>query len=530
MANFLPRLLGAAFVSCLAASPLRAQVWVPPQEPCEPDTRGPTKDAERRLGDAAEADNPDDRAKKLEEAADKLRDAFARGGSPGAWYYLGRYYVLTEDPVGADSALHQAAELIPECAEDIQGHMAEAGAVALGAGSAAWVTGDRAAAVVHLRVAARLHPESPVAPLYMGRVFAERREADSAAKYVRIGVDLAGDDPRHARNRGAALRGLARLLEATAMETAGDRTVQSRVLRDSVARRIGRDSTILAQLVAQWSGVNLRPEQLAAYQNDSAGRTDALAALRQTRESLARQYRSDSAAAVPALAAAAAAYEEYLAAAPEDLRSWFQLVRLYGAAGQLDGVRRTTDRLLTSETMSNTVGEASIMLGEGHYAMTAAVLETVLQRNPNARSGLFLLSRVHLVTVNGEQLVATAQKLTEIDPMNAQSVRMLAGGWELVGMADSARKYVALADSGLQWTVDVIEFQAQTDTRLHGQITNLVNRPLPAVSLEFEFLDAQGATLYTGSADIPAMQPGGQDQFQIQLPRAGAVAWRYRRR
>jgi hypothetical protein len=50
------------------------------------------------------------------------------------------------------------------------------------------------------------------------------------------------------------------------------------------------------------------------------------------------------------------------------------------------------------------------------------------------------------------------------------------------------------------------------------------------VSLEFEFLDAQGATVYTGTADIPAMQPGGQEQFQVQIPQAGAVAWRYRRR
>ncbi len=66
MANFLPRLLAAAFVSCLAASPLCAQgVWVPPQEPCEPDTRGPTRDAERRLGDAVEADDPYELSNKL---------------------------------------------------------------------------------------------------------------------------------------------------------------------------------------------------------------------------------------------------------------------------------------------------------------------------------------------------------------------------------------------------------------------------------------------------------------------------------
>ncbi len=532
MANFLPRVLGAAFVSCLAASPLQAQVWIPPQEPCEFDPGRRTKDAGERLGEATEADDPAIRATKLEEAADKLREAFDRDENAGAWYYLGRYYVITEDPVGADSAFHQAAELIPDCAEDIQGYLVEAGAVALGAGSAAWVTGDRAAAVEHLQLAARLHPENPVPSLYMGRVFVEQSEADSAAKYVRIGVDLAGDDPQHARNRTSALRDLARLFETTAMETAGDRAVQSSVLRDSVDRRIGRDATILARLIAQWSGVNLRPEQLVAYQNDSAGRTEALAALQQTRESIARQHSSDSTAAAPALAAAVSAYEEYSAAAPDDIDGGFRLVRLYGAAGQLDGVRRTTERLLTSETLSDgeVLRAAQTTFRESRYAMTAAVLEPLLQRNPNARSGLFLLSRVHLVRVNGEQLLATAQKLTQIDPMNAQSVRMLAGGWELVGRVDSARKYVALSDSGLQWTVDVSQFQALTDTRLRGQIRNLVNRPLPTVTLEFEFLDAQGATLYTGSADIPARQPGGQEQFQIQLPQTGAVAWRYRRR
>ncbi len=283
MANLLPRVLGAALVSCLAASPLRAQVWIPPQEPCEPDTRGPTRDAERRLGDAAEADDPDERARRLEEAADKLGDAFDRGGSPGAWYYLGRYYVLTEDPVGADSAMQQATELIPECAEDIQGHLAEVATVALGAGSTAWVGGDRAAAVEHMRVAAKLNPENPVASLYMGRVFAELGEPDSAAKYVRIGVDLAGDDRQHARNRSTALRDLARLLEATAMETTGGRAVQARVLRDSVDRRIGRDATIFELFISQLWWLNLLAVKLLVYKIDSFGGREWLAALGKTR-------------------------------------------------------------------------------------------------------------------------------------------------------------------------------------------------------------------------------------------------------
>ena len=42
-----------------------------------------------------------------------------QGKNPAAWYYLGRLYLQQGDLYGADSALTRAAELAPQCAEEI---------------------------------------------------------------------------------------------------------------------------------------------------------------------------------------------------------------------------------------------------------------------------------------------------------------------------------------------------------------------------------------------------------------------------
>src|SRR2546429_7081282 len=39
--------------------------------------------------------------------------------NPAAWYYFGRYYALTNDMTGADTAFTKALALAPQCKEDI---------------------------------------------------------------------------------------------------------------------------------------------------------------------------------------------------------------------------------------------------------------------------------------------------------------------------------------------------------------------------------------------------------------------------
>ncbi|HEX9282990.1 MAG TPA: hypothetical protein VF882_04315, partial [Gemmatimonadales bacterium] len=64
----------------------------------------------------------DQRAKDLKDANRVLMQALTSGGqekNPAAWYYLGRYYLIADDLVGADSAFTKALALAPKCKDDI---------------------------------------------------------------------------------------------------------------------------------------------------------------------------------------------------------------------------------------------------------------------------------------------------------------------------------------------------------------------------------------------------------------------------
>src|SRR5207245_8246773 len=64
----------------------------------------------------------DQKAKDLKDAERVLTQAVTNGKqekNPAAWSYLGRYYLMTPDLVGADSALSKALALAPARKEDV---------------------------------------------------------------------------------------------------------------------------------------------------------------------------------------------------------------------------------------------------------------------------------------------------------------------------------------------------------------------------------------------------------------------------
>src|SRR3970040_2216228 len=74
------------------------------------------------LKSATETRFDDQKQKDLRDAYRVLTQALTTGNqdkNPAAWYYLARYYVMTQDLAGADSAFRQAETLRPDCAEDI---------------------------------------------------------------------------------------------------------------------------------------------------------------------------------------------------------------------------------------------------------------------------------------------------------------------------------------------------------------------------------------------------------------------------
>jgi len=93
------------------------------------------------LKSAANTRFDDQRQKDLRDAQRVLNQALTTGGqekNPAAWYYLGRYYLMTEDPAGADSAFARAESLKAECKEDIATWRRVMWVPMVNAGVAAW--------------------------------------------------------------------------------------------------------------------------------------------------------------------------------------------------------------------------------------------------------------------------------------------------------------------------------------------------------------------------------------------------------
>src|SRR5262245_37159162 len=102
-------------------------IWVGPQ--CKLNMKHPAvNSAQLYLKTATQAKKPEERQQNLTDAARVLKQAVAEGQSenPAIWYFFGRYYLLADDPEGADSAftktlsLAKAQKDAADCTEDVE--------------------------------------------------------------------------------------------------------------------------------------------------------------------------------------------------------------------------------------------------------------------------------------------------------------------------------------------------------------------------------------------------------------------------
>jgi tetratricopeptide (TPR) repeat protein len=164
---------------------------------------------------AVESRFQDQRAKRLNDAERVLLQALSSGGqddNPATWYYLGRYYLLRGDALGADSALARAERLEPGCANDIKKWRRFHWVPVLNAGIAAWQRGELDSAMASFGRANVLYRAEPHAMLYLGQLFANREAPpDSAIKYFRLGIEVAGSDTAFAEQKKQGMFNLARM-------------------------------------------------------------------------------------------------------------------------------------------------------------------------------------------------------------------------------------------------------------------------------------------------------------------------------
>ena len=522
------------------AAPLAGQTWNPPQPPCD------IKAGHFRVNSAivnlkTAVEKPNNKEHLLRQTLDVLTRTITGDGqdkNPAAWYYLGRYYVEMHDAGGADSAFDRAEALAPQCHQDIGGYRQTLWRDVVAAGLRNWQENRPDSAKVLLRQATALMPDHPRPFFALGQLYTSEDRLDSAGLYYTKAAELAGSDTAWAESKKDALGSLARLsLRRVQGDPAAQRWQHTRFGRDSIQRLLAVDSMVLSRVEASAAsrrarGARLAPADQQAFSRDSGQRVQGVAERRAALAARAPQVAADSAAAQPAFEPALQAFRGYLAAYPDATDAVTGMASLYYQSGRAHDAEAVFDAIYPAGGASN----PDVLIEAGRGALRAnlfvpatKLLARALERRPYDRDALLDLANGYLALRDSTRLLATAQRLAAVDPLNRATLRLIAAGWDLRARRDSAQKYKDLADGGLQLEIGVTTFLSDSaGFTLSGVASNGGGAASAVQRLTFEFLDAQGAVRATQVIEIPPLPPQGTKEFDVHIPGRDLVAWRYR--
>jgi tetratricopeptide (TPR) repeat protein len=494
----------AAFAPGLLGAQGGAQVWVPPQPPCD------IKAGHFRITSAiidlqAAAQKPTMRDRMLSQAQDVLTRAItgdAQQQNPAAWYYLGRYYVEMRDAMGADSAFRRAQALAPQCQQDIEGYREKLWGDVIQAGLADWQENKLDSAKILLRQAAALRPSNPRALLALGQIYATENKVDSATALLSQGAAAVGNDTTFAEQKKQALGTAVRLyVQRLQADTTVQRWQHTKFTRDSTQRLLIVDSLVLGRVIASSAsrksrGARLAPADQQAFSRDSLARARGVADRRAALAAGAAAVSKDSAAAQPAYTPVISAFKAYLQAYPEATEAVPGLANLYYQSGRVAEAAAALDSIYPPSAKV----DPAVIIEAGRGALRgnavaagAHLLERGVAQRPYERDALVDLANAYAMLRDSTHLLPTAQQLQAIDPLNRTTLRLLAAGWDLRGRHDSAQKYQRLADGGLQVEITINSLDSDSSgSTLRGVAANGSGAQSPVQRLTFEFLDASG--------------------------------------
>src|SRR5438034_1030794 len=494
-----------------AASARRAPTWKAPLAP-------PPAQARKALTDALVQDG--------------------QSGNPAAWYYLGRHAVLAGDAAAADTAFARAASLAPACVADIATYRDELWGRLVNDALTVSQDGKLDSALALLHAAARLEPHNPKAFATAAALYASRGNDDSAYAYYRLAGRSAGDDTTYASDKREALSNAWHLLVRKVQgHPAAQRAARVRGSLDSLQRAITADSIVLARLVASSQsrrarGAKLAPADQQLFARDSTARAQAVARGRSALAAALQQLAADSTALTAAFAPAIGALNEYVAAFPADVDAATTLATLYAQSGHGNQAAAVFDSLgahaknLDPDAL---FGPGVRLVGQGLYQPGARALALGLARNPYRREALFSLAIAYYQLHDSTALLPAAQRLAALDPLNRSSLKLVAACWDFRRERDSAKAYVARADTGIAVEISVVSFIPDSaGAGIAGLATNLKATPSKPAHLTVELLDVGGQVVATLTQDLPALSPRQSQAFDLKASGRGIAGWRYR--
>jgi len=453
------------------------------------------------LKSASETRFEDKRQKDLKDASKVLMEALTVNGqekNPAAWYYLGRYYALTNDLQGADTAFTKASALAPQCQKDIASWRRLFWLPVFNEGIKAWQAGNTDSAMACFRRANAIYDGEPTGFIYLGTLFANSNQPDSAVKYFKLAVPAARDT-QYAKEKRDALFNVARVYHAA----------------------------------QRWdAAVAAYHDYLAVYPND----VQAMAGL----GAIYAEQKKDA----EAQALFAQILDHADSANPEDLFVAGQGI-LNAIPAEPDTApvgnkcradTRAKNRTLTVRQVAVKCKAVTDSLIKDYdasllprYRVAGRAYEAGLARNPYEREALYKLSGLAQMLGDTAKVLPLAQRLYAVDPLSRAALTRLAGAWQMKGSKDSALYYLTLADS-LSLEVTVGSFSPdEQGVKIGGLFTNLKTKPSTPTGITFEFLNSKGAVVASDRQDVAPVDPSGNRAFDIKASGAGIVAWRYRK-
>ncbi|HSM15844.1 MAG TPA: tetratricopeptide repeat protein [Gemmatimonadales bacterium] len=201
-----------------------------------------------------------------------------------------------------------------------------------------------------------------------------------------------------------------------------------------------------------------------------------------------------------------------------------ELVSAAGAGGELDATASTGDLFSFGVNAFNAK----------NYDAAIKAFSIIRDREPNNRDAVFNLANSYYAIQDTTNLIAAAQELVRLDPMNEYALKLLGEGYRLAGNTEQLVKIVTEIEAS-PFNLDVKTFTRTEDgatlvaQAVGREAKDIEGRPLkvtPTV-LAVEFLAEGGSVVSSEEVTVPQLEAGAVHDVTVKAAGPGIVAWRY---
>lgn len=441
------------------------------------------------LNSATETSVPGNKARMYDDAVRVLKEAILRKGQSdngAAWYWLGRAYMRQGDVAGLDSAFSRALELTPGCSDEINEYRRAAWVALIRPGAEFLQAGTSDSALALLRLANDVYQEEPNGSYYLGILFANEGQSDSAAYYFRTAAEMAARNESFADDRNQATFNLA----------------------------------IVLGNMGNWDVAATTWEQYLEWVPDDF---DAQKALAQAYRNSGQDEKAQAMEATLLAAATAASGTDLEGMSTTDIYNF--------------GVNAFNDGNFASAAEAF----GAVLAEEPHnrdamYNRTNAIYAVVtgLRQEAEALSGEEAVAAEERLQAEAQQLVESAEYLLQYDPMNGDAMKLQGEGYRVLENQDRLLE-VFTEITAAPLVLEVLGFNAGDDgatltvnaTGRQPQSVDGSNLKASAVTITVEFMNETDEVVASQEVTLPVLDPDATEEVTVEGQGSGITWWRY---